>query len=90
MVNSAENVAGIEVAQDLVKSGAAVKPLANDPYGTMMTLFKEGKVGMIINGPWEVDDIETTRRSAGSRTSASPRSRPAPPRPARPSAATTT
>lgn len=52
-VNSPESVAGIKTAQDLVSSGAAVKPDANDSYGTMMTLFKEGKVGMIINGPWE-------------------------------------
>jgi arabinogalactan oligomer / maltooligosaccharide transport system substrate-binding protein len=52
-VASPESVAGIQTAQDLVKSGAAVKPDANDSYGTMMTLFKEGKVGMIINGPWE-------------------------------------
>ncbi len=58
VVNSEENVAGIQKAQDLVKSGAAVKPVANDPYGTMMTLFKEGKVGMIINGPWEVANID--------------------------------
>lgn len=53
LVNSPESVAGIKTAQDLVKSGAATKPDANDSYGTMMTLFKEGKVGMIINGPWE-------------------------------------
>ena len=78
-VNSAENVAGVQTAQDLVESGAAVKPDANDPYGTMMTLFKEGKVGMIINGPWEVGDIATTRSSAVSRTSASRPCRPAPP-----------
>lgn len=52
-VGSPESVAGIQTAQDLVDSGAAVKPDANDSYGTMMTLFKEGKVGMIINGPWE-------------------------------------
>jgi len=58
VVNSEENVTGIQAAQDLVKSGAAVKPVANDPYGTMMTLFKEGKVGMIINGPWEVANID--------------------------------
>ena len=56
-VNSAENVAGVQIAQDLVNSGAAAKPDANDSYGTMMTLFKEGKVGMIINGPWEVANI---------------------------------
>lgn len=53
LVDSPESVAGIKTAQDLVKSGAATKPDANDSYGTMMTLFKEGKVGMIINGPWE-------------------------------------
>ena len=56
-VNSPEAVTGIETAQSLVKDGSAVKPTANDPYGTMMTLFKEGKVGMIINGPWEVAGI---------------------------------
>lgn len=64
-VNSAENVAGISTAQQLVKSGAAVKPVANDPYGTMMTLFKEGKVGMIINGPWEVNNIATDPNFGG-------------------------
>jgi arabinogalactan oligomer / maltooligosaccharide transport system substrate-binding protein len=50
-------VAGIKVAQDLITSGAAVKPPANDSYGTMMTLFKEQKVAMIINGPWEVNNV---------------------------------
>ncbi len=59
VVNSPENVAGISEAQQLVDSGAAVKPDANDSYGTMMTLFKEGSVGMIINGPWEVAGIES-------------------------------
>ncbi|GAA2140133.1 extracellular solute-binding protein [Nocardioides koreensis] len=57
MVNSDANVAGIKIAQDMVKSGAAAKPDANDSYGTMMTLFKAGKVGMIMNGPWEVANI---------------------------------
>jgi arabinogalactan oligomer/maltooligosaccharide transport system substrate-binding protein len=58
LVNSAQNVSGIALAQDLVKSGAAVKPPANDSYGTMMTLFKENKVAMIINGPWEVNNVK--------------------------------
>jgi arabinogalactan oligomer/maltooligosaccharide transport system substrate-binding protein len=57
VVNSAQNVTGISVAQDLINSGAAVKPPANDSYGTMMTLFKEQKVAMIINGPWEVNNV---------------------------------
>ena len=91
VVNSAENVAGIQVAQDLVNSGAAVKPPANDSYGTMMTLFKESKVAMIINGPWEVNNV--TRRP-DVRRPREPRhrrrSRPAAPRPVRRSAATTT
>ena len=65
LINSEENVAGIQAAQDLVKSGAAVKPVANDPYGTMMTLFKEGKVGMIINGPWEVANIDSDPNFGG-------------------------
>jgi arabinogalactan oligomer/maltooligosaccharide transport system substrate-binding protein len=64
-VNSPENVKGITEAQKLVKSGAAVKPVANDPYGTMMTLFKSGKVAMIINGPWEVKNIESDPHFGG-------------------------
>jgi arabinogalactan oligomer/maltooligosaccharide transport system substrate-binding protein len=58
VVNSEANVTGVTTAQDLVESGAAVKPPAQDSYGTMMTLFKENKVGMIINGPWEVNNIK--------------------------------
>ncbi len=65
VVNSDQNVAGIKVAQDLVKSGAAVKPPANDSYGTMMTLFKEQKVAMIINGPWEVNNIRNAPKFGG-------------------------
>ncbi len=65
VINSAEDVAGIQTAQDLVKSGAALKPDANDSYGTMMTLFKEGKVGMIINGPWEVASIDGDPKFGG-------------------------
>ncbi|GIF95764.1 extracellular solute-binding protein [Catellatospora citrea] len=64
-VNSAANVAGIAVAADLVKSGAAVKPPANDSYGTMMTLFKEQKVAMIINGPWEVNNLRNAPTFGG-------------------------
>lgn len=64
-INSDASVAGITEAQKLVKSGAAVKPVANDPYGTMMTLFKEGKVGMIINGPWEVAAIDSDPNFGG-------------------------
>ncbi|MEZ5096886.1 MAG: extracellular solute-binding protein [Nocardioides sp.] len=65
LINSAEDVAGLSTAQGLVKSGAAVKPDANDSYGTMMTLFKEGKVAMIINGPWEVANISGDPKFGG-------------------------
>jgi arabinogalactan oligomer/maltooligosaccharide transport system substrate-binding protein len=64
-VNTPEAVQGLTIAQDMVKSGVAVKPVANDPYGTMMTLFKEGKVGMIINGPWEVRNISDDPQFGG-------------------------
>jgi len=57
-VNSDANVTGVTTAQDLVKSGAAAKPDGSpEGYATMMTLFKTGKVAMIINGPWEVAGI---------------------------------
>ncbi|MFN8190369.1 MAG: extracellular solute-binding protein [Nocardioidaceae bacterium] len=65
LINSPEDVAGVTAAQNLVKSGAAVKPDANDSYGTMMTLFKEGKVAMIINGPWEVANIDADPKFGG-------------------------
>ena len=64
-VNSEENKAGIQLAQDMVDNGTSVKPDANDSYGTMMTLFKEGKVGMIINGPWEVAGIADDPKFGG-------------------------
>ena len=64
-VNSPENVTGIQTAQRLVQSGAAVKPDANDSYGTMMTLFKEGKVAMIVNGPWEVAAVSDDPKFGG-------------------------
>ncbi|MGN9807879.1 extracellular solute-binding protein [Micromonospora sp. BQ11] len=57
-INSEQNVAGLKVAKDLIASGAAAKPSANDSYGTMMTLFKEKKVAMVINGPWEVNNVK--------------------------------
>lgn len=65
VVNSPESVAGVAIAQDLVTSGAAVKPPAADSYGTMMTLFKEQQVAMIINGPWEVNNIRTAPEFGG-------------------------
>ena len=65
VVNSAQNVTGLGIAQDLVNSGAALKPSANDSYGTMMTLFKEKKVAMIVNGPWEINNIKSAPTFGG-------------------------
>ncbi len=64
-VSSDQNVAGLKIAKDLIDSGAAAKPSANDAYGTMMTLFKEKKVAMIINGPWEVNNVTTAPTFGG-------------------------
>jgi arabinogalactan oligomer/maltooligosaccharide transport system substrate-binding protein len=55
-VNSAEAVKGLQTVQDLIASGAAAKPAFTDGYNNMQTSFKEGKVGMVINGPWSVAD----------------------------------
>ena len=57
VVDSEENANGLQAAVDLVEQGAAPKPPAADGYAAMMTAFNEGKVGMIINGPWEVNNI---------------------------------
>ncbi|WP_341718965.1 extracellular solute-binding protein [Micromonospora sp. FIMYZ51] len=65
VINSAENAAGLQIAKDLIDSGAAAKPSANDAYGTMMTLFKEQKVAMIINGPWEVNNVKSAPAFGG-------------------------
>ena len=66
--------------RSLVKSGAAVKPAANDPYGTMMTLFKERQGRHDHQRPVGGRRTSaTTRSSVASRTSASRRSRPARP-----------
>ncbi|NJP32788.1 extracellular solute-binding protein [Micromonospora thermarum] len=64
-VGSDQNVAGLKIAKDLIASGAAAKPSANDSYGTMMTLFKEKKVAMIINGPWEVNNVKSAPAFGG-------------------------
>jgi arabinogalactan oligomer/maltooligosaccharide transport system substrate-binding protein len=58
VVDSPENVKGMQTAQDLVKSGASPKPVANDADATVQTLFREGKVAMMINGPWTVSEVE--------------------------------
>ncbi|HEX6875677.1 MAG TPA: extracellular solute-binding protein [Nocardioidaceae bacterium] len=65
VVNSDANVEGVSEAQKLIDEGAAPKPPASDAYTAMMTAFTEGKVGMIINGPWEVNNIRNAENFGG-------------------------
>ncbi|HEX6248417.1 MAG TPA: extracellular solute-binding protein [Nocardioidaceae bacterium] len=65
VVNSEANVTGVQAAADLVESGAAPKPPAADAYAAMMTSFTEGDVAMIINGPWEVNNIRNAEGFGG-------------------------
>jgi len=57
-VNSPEAIAGAAIAADMVKSPGFVKPPATDAYGAMMKGFTAGNTAMIINGPWEVNNIK--------------------------------
>jgi arabinogalactan oligomer/maltooligosaccharide transport system substrate-binding protein len=65
VVNSDANALGLTVASELIQGGAAPKPPAADGYSAMMTAFNEGKVGMIINGPWEVANISNAEGFGG-------------------------
>ncbi|MEU7386056.1 extracellular solute-binding protein [Streptomyces tanashiensis] len=54
-VDGPAGVKAFKVVKDLVDSGAA-KTDATDGWNNMQTAFKEGKVAMMINGPWAVAD----------------------------------
>ncbi|MFF8605016.1 extracellular solute-binding protein [Streptomyces sp. NPDC015346] len=54
-VDNAAGVKALTTVKDLVDSGAA-KTDATDGWNNMQTAFKEGKVAMMINGPWAVSD----------------------------------
>lgn len=57
-VNSPEAIAGATKAAELVKAPGFVKPPATDAYAAMMKGFTAGNVAMIINGPWEVNNVK--------------------------------
>ncbi|TDQ00807.1 extracellular solute-binding protein [Labedaea rhizosphaerae] len=59
VVNAPEAVAGSKKAAELVKKPGFTKPPATDAYNAMMTAFKSGKVAMIVNGPWELNNIKS-------------------------------
>ncbi|MFE4825737.1 extracellular solute-binding protein [Streptomyces sp. NPDC056672] len=54
-VDNAAGVKAMTVVKDLVDSGAA-KTDATDGWENMQSSFKDGKVAMMINGPWAVTD----------------------------------
>lgn len=58
-VNSPEAVKGVETALEMVKSGVSLKPATTDGYVNMQTSFKDGKVAMVVNGPWSTADDYT-------------------------------
>jgi arabinogalactan oligomer/maltooligosaccharide transport system substrate-binding protein len=55
-VNSPEAAKAVDRVKDLISSGAAMKPDFADGYNNMQASFKDGKVAMVINGPWSVAD----------------------------------
>lgn len=58
VVNSAEAVAGLQAAKDLLDAGAAQTALdPTNSYESMSAAFTTGQVAMIMNGPWAVVDI---------------------------------
>ncbi|MFE4798792.1 extracellular solute-binding protein [Streptomyces sp. NPDC056708] len=54
-IDNPEGVKAMKVVKDLVDSGAA-KTDATDGWDNMQSSFKDGKVAMMINGPWAVAD----------------------------------
>ncbi|MER5897009.1 extracellular solute-binding protein [Streptomyces sp. NPDC001876] len=62
-VDKPEGVKAFETVKDLVDSGAA-KTDATDGWENMQSSFKDGKVAMMINGPWAVADTLTGKEFA--------------------------
>ncbi|MFG2623814.1 extracellular solute-binding protein [Streptomyces sp. NPDC048473] len=54
-IDNPAGVKAMKVVKDLVDSGAA-KTDATDGWENMQASFKDGKVAMMINGPWAVAD----------------------------------
>ena len=59
VVNSAENVKGLETAKGLLDAKAAQTALdPGNSYTNMQAAFTTGQVAMVINGPWSVADYQ--------------------------------
>ncbi|MFC5724079.1 extracellular solute-binding protein [Streptomyces gamaensis] len=48
---------GVETAAGLVASGAAPKPAATDGYNALKTDFKNGRLAMLVDGPWATKEL---------------------------------
>jgi len=61
-LNNNGAVRGLELLMQLVKEG--IMPTGID-YPTMMSLFKEGRMGMIVTGPWAIAEIREAKVNYG-------------------------
>lgn len=61
-LNNKGAVRGMELLLQLIKEG--IMPTGID-YATMMSLFKEGKMGMIVTGPWAIAEIREANVNYG-------------------------
>ena len=57
-LNNAGAVRGLSLLDKLIEDG--LMPSAID-YDTMMSLFKEGKVGMLVTGPWALAGLRAAK-----------------------------
>ncbi|MGH3432230.1 MAG: extracellular solute-binding protein, partial [Thermocrispum sp.] len=64
-VGSDAAVAGATKAADLLGKPGFAKPPATDAYNAMMNSFKSGKAAMIVNGPWEVKNVQGAKGFGG-------------------------
>lgn len=62
-VDNAEGVKAMKVVKDLVDSKTAITDATNG-WDNMQAAFKDGKVAMMINGPWAVADTYTGKEFA--------------------------
>ncbi|MFI0432425.1 MAG: extracellular solute-binding protein, partial [Candidatus Nanopelagicales bacterium] len=56
-INDPKAVSGFQRALDLIKDGGAHAPTYGGAYTQQVDLFKQGKIGCIVDGPWAVSDI---------------------------------
>lgn len=60
-VDDEAGVRAYRVIKDLVDSKAAITD-ASDGWNNMQNAFKSGKVAMMVNGPWAIEDVKAGAR----------------------------